>query len=59
MDVPKQLSWHMRGFIKLGGTRDELFNTLEITKTTVDITGVKLQNILPDIDETINAVKLV
>lgn len=59
MDVPKQLSWHMRGFIKLGGTREELSKTLEIANTIVNITGVKLQNTMPDIDETINAVKLV
>lgn len=59
MDVPKQLSWHMRGFINLGGTRAELVKTLEIAKTIVDITGVKLKNELPDIDETITAAKLV
>lgn len=59
MDVPKQLGWHMRGFMKLGGTRQELTKTLEIAKTIVDITGVSLQHSLPDIEETINAAKLV
>ncbi|CAK7221533.1 hypothetical protein SBRCBS47491_004557 [Sporothrix bragantina] len=59
MDVPKQLSWHMRGFMNLGGTREELVNTLTIATTIVDLVGVKLQNTLPDIDETINCAKLV
>lgn len=59
MDVPKQLSWHMRGFMNLGGTREELDNTLAIAKTIVDITGVRLKNKMPDVDETVVAAKLV
>jgi alkylhydroperoxidase/carboxymuconolactone decarboxylase family protein YurZ len=59
MDVPKQLSWHIRGFMNLGGTREELVKTLKIAKTVVDITGVQLKHKMPDVDETIGAVKLV
>ncbi|CAK7207009.1 hypothetical protein SEUCBS139899_009817 [Sporothrix eucalyptigena] len=59
MDVPKQLSWHIRGFMNLGGTREELIKTLDIAKTIVDIVGVNLQNPIPDIDETIKSLKLV
>lgn len=59
MDVPKQLSWHMRGFVNLGGTREELEKTLAIAKTIVDITGVSLKHEMPDVGETVTAAKLV
>lgn len=59
MDVPKQLSWHMRGFMNLGGTREELIKTLNIAKRIVEITDTRLKHALPDVDETITASKLV
>ncbi|KAL1905691.1 hypothetical protein Sste5344_008629 [Sporothrix stenoceras] len=59
MDVPKQLSWHIRGFMNLGGTKEELLKTLDIAKSIVDIVGVQLKYPMPDVDETIKSVKLV
>lgn len=59
MYVPKQLSWHIRGYMNLGGTKDELLKTLDIAKSIVDIVGVQLRNPMPDVDETIKSAKLV
>lgn len=57
--VPKQLSWHIRGFVNLGGTKEELLKALGIAKSIVDIVGVKLKHPMPGVIETIKSIKLV
>ena len=59
MDVPKQLSWHIRGFINIGGTKEELVEIMDVVKGIIKICEVELKNDIPDIDETIKAENLV
>jgi hypothetical protein len=53
MDVVKQLSWHMRGMINLGGSVEQLTNAMDIARKICEITGVVLKNPLPNVQETI------
>lgn len=59
MDYPTQLGWHMRGWINLGGTKEQVKDVLETAKRIVEECEVSLKNPLPDVEDTIHAERLV
>lgn len=58
MDVTAEVSWHMRGLIRNGGTREQLGAAYRIAVETCKVCEVVLKNEMPRPEDVINEERL-
>ena len=58
MDVMPEVGWHMRGLMRNGGTKEQVYEAFNIARMVCDICEIGLKNTMPVPEEVIHQEKL-
>lgn len=53
MDCPLQAAWHVKGYVRHGGRKEDVHEVVEFAKEIAGVAGVELKNLLPGVEEVL------
>jgi hypothetical protein len=53
MDCPLQAAWHVKGYVRHGGRKEDVQEVVEFAKEIARAAGVELKNPLPGVEEVL------